>query len=148
MLLVALAPVLAASVAVNRKTIEGSSVSINRRVLAWVVVLCHDALYTLVIGAIVYFLFKRKRKVLLALNITISTSIGLFLFLKICVLTLWFNTLLGLPRYRLYTYAPAGLFGTDATVDSTGGKNYMLWTRSYLCLVAVLLVLNSATHKT
>lgn len=134
---------LGASVVVNHKIIDNSNVSINRRVAAWLVVMCHDALYTLVIGGIVYFLFTRKAWVLLALNLIITTSIALFLFLKMCVLTLWFNSLLGLPKYTLYTYAPAGLFEKDAVVDSTGGKNYMLWTRSYLCLVAVLLLLNS-----
>lgn len=138
-----------ASLLVNGKAIKDRDVSITRRVLALVVVLIHDLFYTMVIGAIVYSVYcilKKKSivRTLLALNLIVATSIVLFLSLNICILTLWFNKLLRLHRYTLYTYVPAMLIGkVDRRLDRTGQKNYVLWTRSYLVVISVLLLLNS-----
>jgi hypothetical protein len=143
---------IAASIFANHSTINNCDVSINRRVCSWVVVILHDLFYTLVIGGILYALCFIKQRhtvyVILALNFLIATSIVLFLSLKICVLTLWFNKLLGLHRYTLYTYAPTTFFGNiDRTIDETGSKNYILWTKSYLVVIAVLLIMNCFTIK-
>lgn len=84
----------------------------------------------------------------LALNTLMLATVALFLAHKMCVLTKWYNALLGIHPCSEFSASPmARMRGRDVVPNSGGGgnpcpRNTELWMATYVWLVGLLAVVN------
>jgi hypothetical protein len=144
------------SIIVNANQIVTSRVPVLNKFAAWILVICHDIITALLLGLLLvigieYVVYKKiDRSKLIILNILQVIVILAFLKYKMCVITIWYNQVLHLPKCTGYQMSLFTLFkgkqsGTKSTI-SYGNidclDNYIVWSKVSSVLVIITLLYN------